>query len=133
MEPGKKRKRSKGKQPFDSRGGVIVLSKFMLNSTAYQTMPPTPKALMTILHLEYRYHKSVDLGVREAGEKLGCSKNTASRAFKTLESRGFIKCETESVFNTCTGSQSRSWLLTWLPFDGKKPTNDWEQWGKNGN
>jgi len=48
------------------------------------------------------------------------------RAFKELLAAGFIQLEDEALFNSRTGSRSRSWILTWLPYNDKFPTNDWE-------
>jgi hypothetical protein len=34
----------------------------------------------------------------------------------------------KSLFNSKAGSKAREWRLTWLPFDCKNPTHDWEKW-----
>ncbi|MDD5578139.1 MAG: hypothetical protein PHY16_02520 [Methylobacter sp.] len=46
----------------------------------------------------------------------------------TLQERGFIVCHGESLFNSKTGSKAREWRLTWMPFECKTPTHDWEKW-----
>lgn len=122
-------KKSKGPQlDFDQRGGVIVISRKMLASEAYESMPPVPKVLMGLLHMQWRNDRHVAYGVREAAEKIGCAPNTASNAFNILKERGFIVCENESLFNSKTGSKAREWRLTWMPFEYRNPTHDWEKW-----
>ena len=43
-----------------------------------------------------------------------------------LLDNGFIEKIDESLFNSRTGSKSRTWRLTWLPYKDLPPTNDWE-------
>lgn len=121
-------KNKKPKLNFDQRGGVIVVSRFMRESSAYEAMPASAKVLMDLLQMQWRNDKPVAYGVREAAQKIGCTANTASKAFITLQERGFIVCDTESLFNSRTGSKAREWRLTWMPFFDKKPTHDWEKW-----
>ena len=122
---------AKNKRPkldFDQRGGVIVVSRAMRQSIVYEGMPPTAKVLMDLLQMQCRKDRTVSYGVREAAQKIGCTPNTASKAFITLQERGFIACDAESLFNSRTGSKAREWRLTWMPFLDKKPTHDWEKW-----
>ncbi len=121
----------KTKLPFDKGGGVIMINKRLLDSEVFLTMPPVANKLFLLLHSQWRPHKPVGYGVREAVKKIGCAKNTASKAFHTLEERGFIICENESVFHSKNGSRAREWRLTWMPYtwDGydKPPSNEWEK------
>lgn len=121
-------KKNKQQLPFDSRGGKIVISRFMRNYYAYSSMSPPAKVLMDLLHEQWRNDRPVAYGVREAANKVHCSKDTASNAFRMLQERGFITCTDESLFNSKTGSKTREWRLTWLPFNSKSPTHEWEKW-----
>jgi len=122
-------KKNKGpKLKYDSRGGVMVVSRAMRESNAYESMLPAAKVLMDLLQMQWRNDRPVAYGVREAGQKIGCKPETAGKAFKVLQERGFIICETESLFNSRTGSKAREWRLTWMPFDYRNPTHDWEKW-----
>ncbi len=120
--------KKKPKLGFDQRGGVIVVSRAMRESSVYESMPASAKVLMDLLHAQWRNDRAVAYGVREAAEKIGCAVNTACKAFKILYERGFIVCTEESVFDSKTGSKAREWRLTWMPFEGKEPTHDWEKW-----
>lgn len=121
-------KKNKIKLDFDQRGGVLAVSRAMRESFAYESMPPAAKVLMDLLHMQWRNDRPVAYGVREAAEKIGCTPNTASKAFRTLYERGFIVCDRESFFNSKSGSKTREWRLTWMPFECRNPTHDWEKW-----
>ena len=118
----------KFKIPFDNRGGVCVLSRLMLNHENYLTLPAQAKVLILLLHEQWRDEREVDFGIREASEKIPCSRPTAMKAFNRLERRGFIKCVTPAMFSSRTESKTRTWRLTWMPFVSRKPTSEWENW-----
>jgi len=113
--------------PFDKRGGTIVSRRAMYDSPAWLALTPAATKLMALLHIHWRLEKPVDYGVREAMEKIGCAKGTACRAFEELQEAGFIVMVDESLFNSRTKSKSRTWRLTWMPYQGRTPTNDWEK------
>ncbi len=106
----------------------MAVSRAMRESLAYVSMPATAKVLMDLLHLQWRNNRLVGYGVREAAQKIGCTPNTATKAFKILQERGFIVCEEQSLFNSKMGSKAREWRLTWMPFEYAKPSHDWEKW-----
>lgn len=120
----------RAKLPFDTRVGKIVICRMLLDSNNYQTLSVYSRSLMTLLHVHWRNDKFVDYGVREAEKRLGCNRKTVMKAFDQLEERGFIVCSEQSLFSSRTQSKSRSWRLTWLPFNFDSPTNDWEKWKK---
>jgi len=120
--------KKKPKLGYDRRGNVMVVSIEMRKAYVYESMPATAKVLMDLLQIHWRNERPVAYGVREAAEKIGCTRNTACKAFKTLEERGFIACLNQSLFNSQTGSKTREWRLTWMPFDYKNPTHEWEKW-----
>ena len=118
----------KQKQPFDNRKGLLMLPISMILSDNYQTLYPYAKQLMLHMQIHWRGDKPVAFGVREAMSVLRCNKRTAIKAFKELQSRGFIIKVGESVFNSRAGSKARVWHLTWLPFNYLEPTKEWEKW-----
>ncbi len=120
-------RKKKSSLPFDKRGGVVVIGLYMLNSDAYLSLSAQAKSLMLLMHIHWRNEKPVDYGVREAQEKIPCCRAKAIQAFGELRKSGFIVMVDESLFNSRTESKSRTWQLTWMPFKGKAPTNDWER------
>ncbi len=122
--------RKKPKLKFNTAGGVIVMPRRMLESDAYRDLSPQAKTLMVCLQLHWRLDKPISFGIRQASEKIPCALNTAVRAFKALESRGFIRCENQSQFNSRSGSKTREWIITWMPYGDADQiaSDDWAVW-----
>lgn len=120
-------RRKRKKLSFDRRGGVVVASRFMLESAAYLDLSAQAKVLMLLMQVHWTPDKPVAYGVREAEKKIGCSRKTAMRAFRELRDAGFIRMVDESLFCSRSSSRSRTWRLTWMPWNDKGPTQDWEK------
>lgn len=118
--------------PFDKRGGVLVTQRVLLASKAWGQLSSQAKCLMPLLQSHWRHDKPVAYGVREAMQRIPCAKGTAAKAFKQLQSSGFIVMVDESWFDSRTKSKTRTWRLTWLPWQGKSPTNEWEKLSQPG-
>lgn len=113
--------------PFDKKGGVVALQRRLLSSPAYLGLTAQAKALMMLLQRHWSASGPVGFGVRQAQDEIPCSRTLAMRAFKELESAGFIAMVDESLFCSRTQSKTRTWRLTWLPcWRHRPPTNDWE-------
>ncbi|MEQ8315109.1 MAG: hypothetical protein RL839_06570 [Gammaproteobacteria bacterium] len=119
--------KTKNRQPFDQRGGVIALGRHFLESQQYLGLSAQAKVLITLMQVHWRPHEPVGYGIREAMKRIPCAKGTAQRAFKELEEKGFIVKVDESLFNSRFMSKSRTWRLTWMPYNFKPPTNNWEK------
>lgn len=113
--------------PFDKHGGVLVIQRKLIESNAYQALSVHAKALIPALQIHWRNDDPVAYGVREAMRTIPCAHNTARKAFDQLQQNGFIVKVDESIFNSRAGSKTRTWRLTWLPFDYREPTNDWKK------
>lgn len=119
--------RKRSKLPFDNKGGVVVIQRRLIESTGYLRLSSQAKALIHLMQAHWQGNKPVAYGVREAMEKIPCAKTTAMTAFKELEQGGFIEMIDNAWFDSRTQSKARTWRLTWLPWMGKPPTNDWEK------
>jgi len=117
----------KNSLPFDKRGGVVVIQRRLLESAAFLGLSAQAKALLHLLHVHWRPDRPVGFGVREAEDKIPCSRKLAMRAFADLQSAGFIVMVDESLFCSRTESKTRTWRLTWLPWNHQPPTNQWEK------
>jgi len=113
--------------PFDQRGGVITIQRRLINSAAYLGLSPQAKALMPLMQSHWRPDMPIGFGVREAEQKIPCSRRVAMRALTELQDGGFIKMIDESRFCSRTQSKTRTWRLTWMPWNRNAPTNDWER------
>lgn len=119
-------KRNKKKQLFDSRGGVVVLSRRMINHDNYRSLPAQAKVLMILLQEQWRPDRYVDFGINEAAKKISCSRKKAMDTFTLLQERGFITCMKEYYFSSRTESRTRAWRLEWMPYDSQKPKHTWD-------
>lgn len=99
----------------------------LIRSKQYLSLMPQAKVLMLLMQLHWRSDKPVDYGVREAMEKIPCSKRTAMKAFDQLEGRGFIHLVEYAWFSSRTQSKSRTWRLEWMPLNDQPPRNTWEK------
>ncbi len=119
-------RRKNSKLPFDARGGVIAFPARMIRSDEYLSLSAHSKALILLLQTHWK-NADVHYGLREAMEKIPCSKQTAKKAFDELMEKGFISCTGPAIFNSRTGSKARSWRLEWMPYYDKTPTKKWEK------
>ncbi len=113
--------------PFDTRGGRLVVQRRLMTSDAYLGLSPYAKSLLHLMHVHWRPDVPIGYGVREAMRNIPCADKTAMKAFRELQERGFIKLIDESIFCSRTKSKTRTWRLTWLPWNSKYPTNDWDK------
>lgn len=113
--------------PFDRTGGVIAIQRALIASDVFLAVSPQAKSLMLLLQSHWRPDQPVAYGIREAMKKIPCARATAINTFKELAEAGFIRMVDESFFCTRTTSRSRTWRLTWLPYNSKEPTNEWRK------
>jgi len=113
--------------PFDKRGGVVAIQSRLMRSRRYLGLSPQAKVLLHLMQVHWRNFEPVAYGVREAEHKIPCSRKTAMRAFKDLQEAGFIRLVDQSLFCSRAQSKTRTWRLTWLPYNSKAPTNDWDK------
>ena len=67
----------------------------------------------------------MSLSFQRAATLLYLSKSTVARAFRELESKGFIKLRKPGQWY---GRRAAEWILTDKGYDGMPPTQDWERW-----
>ncbi len=113
--------------PFDKQGGVVVIQRRLLASDVYLGLSPQAKVLAQLMQAHWRPDRPIGYGVREAMRNIPCADKTAMKAFKELQEAGFIKMIDESLFCSRAQSKTRTWRLTWLPWNRCKPTNEWER------
>lgn len=117
----------KSSLPFDKRGGVVAIPRRLLISKSYLELSPQAKTLISLLQTYWKPYEPVGFGLRQAEKEIPCSRALAIRSFQELQEKGFITLKDESIFCSRTQSKSRTWVLSWLPWDGHFPTNKWEK------
>ena len=123
----------KGKR--SRRGRFTILDEALMNTDAWRTLKPGPRALY--VELKRRFSGSnngqIFLSHRDAAEALNVSKNTVGPWFKQLASRGFIH-ETQGAFLGPSGmGQATLWAISEAPTaDGQPAKRAYRHW-KNEN
>ena len=112
-----------------NKGRFVMVRHDIMKSKPWRSLSTNARCVW--LEIMFRYNGNnngeIPLGCREAGELCNISKNTASKAFKELQHKGFIKVGLHSNF-TCKYKRSTRWIVTHEFYDGKAPTNDWRRW-----
>lgn len=117
----------KSRLPFDKAGGVQAIQRRLIRSQQYLALSAQAKALVHLMHSYWTPSGPVGFGVRQAEEEIPCSRKIARRAFDDLVEAGFIVLVDESLFCSRAQSKTRTWRLTWMPWNNQFPTNDWEK------
>lgn len=85
------------------------------------------KALFHMLTFEKGDNNGqIFMGARKLSEGIAVDKKTALRCLQTLDRQGFIRPEELGYF-TQKGGPATRWRFTFLPANGKPPTNEWRQ------
>lgn len=107
-----------------------------METPAWRALSPVAQALYPWLKLEWRGPKfnnngKIQLSVRQAAERLGVTRNTASKAFHELQEKGFIVMTTPAHLGLAGYARSPCFEITELvkpnsgsPI-GRKLYNDW--------
>ncbi|SPH19496.1 hypothetical protein ASD8599_00221 [Ascidiaceihabitans donghaensis] len=114
-----------------SKAKFVQLYYWFLNSEAWATMPPGPRALYVELKRQYNSHNNgaIFLSHRDAAKALAVHRNTVGPWFRILEERGFIKMTRGSFLGPSGVGSAASWALTELAtMDGKRATMDFKKY-----
>lgn len=101
----------------------VRLHEWMLKHPSYRSLDCYSRCLLVELMRLYNGENNGDLGlsVRRAATLLNCNKDTAGKAFKTLEAKGFIKIKTKGSFSWKV-RHSTTWILTEHSYAGALAT-----------
>lgn len=120
--------RPDGRSKYQS-GKHVQLHEWMLQSAAYRSLSCYSRCLLVELGRIYNGSNNgwIALSVRDAAERLGVATNTALKAFRQLEDRGFIRPHEKGVF-TRKDRHATTWVLTEHPYAGQVPTKEFMRW-----
>jgi hypothetical protein len=93
-----KRHNSKGRSTTER---FVALPHWMLRSPAWRSLAPVARCVFVELAAIYNGGNNgfLALSARDAAERTGCSKNTASLALKELRAKGFIELAQRGHFD----------------------------------
>lgn len=103
----------------------------ILLSESYRSLDTVARSLLTELVMieNGKNNGSLWLSVADATDRLGLAdQRPAMRAFDDLQDRGLVAMTKDSHFSVKTGetSRARCWRITWLAFDNRPASNDWQ-------
>lgn len=132
------RAKRRPKQPnatgrVDREARFARLPHAVLESEAYRSLDLTARALLTeIIMLDNgKNNGSLWLAVADAKDRLGLADaRPVMRAFDDLVERGLTRMTKDAHFSvkTAEASRARCWRITWLAWDGKPPSNEWQSY-----
>ncbi|MGB3710474.1 MAG: hypothetical protein WA985_02170 [Erythrobacter sp.] len=111
----------------------VGLPHEILLSPAFRSLDAVARSLLTeIAMLENgRNNGSLWLSVRDATDRVGLADaRPVIRGFDMLQEAGLIAMTKDAHFTVKASetSRARCWRLTWRPFDGKPPSNEWRDY-----
>lgn len=117
----------KGRSKGDARH--VRLYHWMLKSEAWRSLDCKARCALVELYGLYNGRNNGDLflSVRELAARLRCGKATASKAFRALEERGFIRAKERGAFNV-KHRHATTWILTEFEYAGKIPSKEFMRW-----
>lgn len=123
----RRRVKRNGRSGGESRH--VRLYHWLLNSPAWQSLGAVSRAVYVELSGLYMGSNNGELfmSVREAGSRLNIDKNTAARAFRELEDRGFIRPLQKGSFHW-KARHATSWVLTEHPVGDVAATKEFMKW-----
>ena len=107
----------------------VKLEHWMLKTPAWQSLPSAPRALYVELAQRYNGYNNgeISMSVREAARLLHIANDTATKAFRELEAKGFIRRNVCGSFNWKI-RHATTWILTEHAFADQLATKEFASW-----
>lgn len=104
----------------------VPFYKDVLKSDAFRELSCKSRSLLFDLQdIEFPNRNGhVGLSEKAAAELLGCSENTASKAFEELQEQGFLERSFEGDY---TQGKASEWRITYIMCKGREATNEWKE------
>ncbi len=134
MSTQRKRRPRRGRR-HDNKGRSLGVARFvklehwMLKTAAWQSLPSAPRALYLELAQRYNGYNNgeISMSVREAARLLHIANDTATKAFRELEAKGFIRRNVCGSFNWKI-RHATTWILTEHAFADQLATKEFASW-----
>ena len=110
----------------------VQLNYLLIKSNAFKEV--TGGAFKLYVKVRERFNGvnngEIGFSVRDASNKLGISRMTASKYFKELEEKGFLKIKEKGSYNF-KSRHATTWIITAERYNHKAPSNDFMSWNKH--
>jgi len=106
-----------------------MLHHYMLKSDAWRSLKPAARALYVELAMRFNglNNGEIAFSVRQAARELNIAKDSASKAFRELAAKGFIKINQPGSFDWKLGLAT-TWILTEHPLGNDLATKEFMSW-----
>jgi len=110
-------------------GRFVMLHHYMLNSDAWRSLKPYHRALYVELAMRFNglNNGEIAFSVRQAARQIHTAKDTASKAFRELAAKGFIKINQPGSFDWKL-RHATTWILTEHPLGEDLATKEFMKW-----
>ncbi|OOZ75527.1 hypothetical protein BOW50_11375 [Solemya velum gill symbiont] len=106
--------------------GYVRRDEEMLSSRAYRDLKPVARCLLEEFQRLYRKSRwKLTISTRDAARLLNVSEPTASKAFYSLATHGFIILTKGHLWQE---RMAREWRLTFKEYNSRQPTHEWRGW-----
>lgn len=120
---------SKAKGRGGKKRSFVMIRYDIMESDAWRSLSPVARCVWTeVMHRYNSFNNGeISLSCREAANLCNVSKNTASKAFKDLQERGFLAVGVYSSF-TCKYKRATRWSITHERLKDNPPTHQWKKY-----
>jgi len=125
-------KRGKRRAQFKSR--FVGIEHLIIESPAFRVLSGLEVKLLVLVCARHNGENNGQIGfsVREAAALLGCTPNTAGKAFRGLCEKGFLAVTSQGAFSV-KDRKATLWRITFYPsIGGRVATRDYARWQANG-
>lgn len=130
------RNKKHGREPT---GKYAVMPLSVMDTPAWRALSLSAQALHPWLVMEFKGKRfnnngQIKLSVRQAALKMGISKDTAARAFRDLQAKGFLRVVTGASLGVSGMGKTTEYEITSITTPSKplEASNDFKNWS-NGN
>jgi hypothetical protein len=111
-------------KPFQRDGGYFTMDRAVYWSGSFQSLTTIDRVVifhLTSYYIPNRIEK-IAMSSRRLAAEVGINKDTAAKSLKRLTEAGFLSIVSESMW---LYGKARSYRLTFKPFNGRIPTDEW--------
>ena len=119
------------KQSYSRPGGYFTLDRGVYRSAQFLQLKKIQKLALVHLTSYFIPQRQEEIGMssRRLAREIGVSKDSAAQALRGLVRSGFIQIIDESSW---FDGKSRSYRLTFKPYKGRAPTDEWSTLANEG-
>ncbi len=109
---------------FQREGGYFSMERAVYWSESFKSLTAIDRVVifhLTSYYIPNRVEK-IAMSSRRLAAEVGINKDTAAKSLKRLTEAGFLSIVSESMW---LYGRARSYRLTFKPFKGRIPTDEW--------